>query len=93
MLYDFEECRLSVFKNRILRRKSVTKRGKDGEWKRLHSEEIHNLYHSSNTVRMIKSRILRRTGQVARMEEVMRTFKILTGKRRGNKLSGRLRDK
>ena len=57
-----EECRLRVFENRILRQIF-------GEWKRLHNEELHNLYHSPNIVRVIKSRRLRWAGHVARMEE------------------------
>ena len=51
-----EECRLRVFKNRILRRISVPKRDENGEWRRLHNEELHSLYRSLNVV---KSRRLR----------------------------------
>ena len=43
--------------------------GKNGEWRRLHNEELHSLYQSPNIVRVIKSIILRWAGQVARMEE------------------------
>jgi hypothetical protein len=38
-----------------------------GGWRKLHSEELHNLYSSPNTIRMLKSRKMRRTGHVARM--------------------------
>jgi hypothetical protein len=40
-----------------------------GEWRKLHSEELHNLYSSSNIIRQIKSRRMRWVGHVARMGE------------------------
>jgi hypothetical protein len=46
-----EEHRLRVFENRVLRRKSGTKR----EWRKLHNEELNDLYCSPNIVRVIKS--------------------------------------
>ena len=46
-----------------------SKRGENGEWRRLHNEELHSLYRSANIVRVIKSRRLRWAGHVARMEE------------------------
>ena len=49
------------------------------------------MYRSSNIVRVIKSRRLRWTGLVARMEVGRRVFKILTGKPTGNRLLGRPR--
>ena len=49
------------------------------------------MYHSPNTVRVIKSRRLRWTGHVARMEEGRNAFKILTGKPTGKRSLGRLR--
>ena len=51
----------------------------NGEWRRLHNEEIHSLYHSPNIVRVIKSRRLGWTGHLARVEEGRNFFKILTG--------------
>ena len=45
------------------------KRDENGQWRRLHNEELHSLYRSPNIVRVIKSRRLRWAGQVARMEE------------------------
>ena len=49
-------------------------------WRRLLNEELHNLYRSPNIIRVIKSRILRWAGHVARMEEGRSAFKILKGK-------------
>ena len=61
------------------------------EWRRLHNEELHSLYRSSNIVRVIKSRRLRWAGHVARMEEGRSSFKVLTGKRTGKIPLGRPR--
>jgi hypothetical protein len=56
-----EEHRLRVFENRVLRRM--------GEWRKLHNEELHNLYSSPDIIRQIKSRRMRWAGHVARMRE------------------------
>jgi hypothetical protein len=50
------------------------KREEDGSWRKLHNDELHNLYSSPNIVRVIKSRRIRWAGHVARMEEVLRDF-------------------
>ena len=52
---------------------------------------LHSLYSSPNIVRVIKSRILRWAGHVARMEESRSAFKILTGKPTGKRPLGRPR--
>ena len=75
--------RLRVFENRILRRIFGPKGDENGEWRRLHNVEFHSLYLSPNIVRVIKSRRLRWSGHVARMEEGRTAFKILTGKPTG----------
>ena len=62
-----EESRLRVFENRTQRRIFGPKRNENGEWRRLHNEELHSLYRSPNIVRVIKSRRLRWAGYVARM--------------------------
>ena len=64
-----EESRLRVFKNGIMRQIFGLKRDENGEWRRLHNEELHSLYRSPNIVRMIKSIRMRWAGHVARMEE------------------------
>ena len=56
------------------------KRDENGEWGRLHNEDLHNLYRSPNIVKVIKSRRLWWAGHVAWMEEGRRAFKMLTGK-------------
>ena len=69
-----EESRLQVFENRILRRILGSKRDENGEWRRLHNEELHSLYRSPNIVRVIKSRRLRWAGHITRMEEGRSAF-------------------
>ena len=69
----------------------MPKRDENGEWRRLHNEELHSLYRSPNIVWVIKSRKLRWSGHVARMEEGRSAFKILTSKPTGNTPLGRAR--
>jgi len=65
-----EERRLRVFENRVLRRIFGPKRDEvTGEWRKLHNEEVNYLHSSPNTVRVIKSRIMRWAGHVVRMGE------------------------
>jgi hypothetical protein len=61
-----EEPRLRVFENRVLRRIFGPKRDEvTGEWRKLHNEELHNLYSSPDIIRQIKSRQMRWAGHVA----------------------------
>ena len=63
-----EERRLKVFENRVLRRIFGSKRNAVTEERRkLHNEELNDLYSSPSTVRVIKSRRMRRAGHAARM--------------------------
>jgi hypothetical protein len=58
-----EEHRLKVFENRVLRRIYGPKRDEvAGGWRKLHYEELHNLYSSPSIIRMIKSRHMRWAG-------------------------------
>jgi hypothetical protein len=61
-----EEHRLRVFENRVLRKTFGPKREKDGSWRKLHNDELHDLYSAPNIVRVIKSRRMRWAGHVAR---------------------------
>jgi hypothetical protein len=57
-----------VFENRVLRRIFGPKRDEVmGDWRKLHNEELHNLYSSPNIIRMIKQRRMRWAEHVARM--------------------------
>jgi hypothetical protein len=63
-----KERRLSVFENRVLRRIFGPKWDEvTGEWRKLHIEDLNDLYCSPNIVRVIKFRRMRWAGQVARM--------------------------
>jgi hypothetical protein len=79
-----EEHRLRVFENRVLRwifglkRHDVT-----GEWRRLHNEELDDLYSSPNIIRVIKSRRMRWAGHVAHMGEERGACRILVGRPEG----------
>jgi hypothetical protein len=65
-----------VFENRVLRRIFVPERDEVmGEWRKLHNEELHILYSTSNIVRQIKSRKMRWVGHVTHMgEESVQNF-------------------
>ena len=69
------------------------KRDENGEWRRLHNEELHSLYHSANIVRVITSRRLKWAGHVVKMEEGTSAFKIVTGKLTGKRPFGRSKHK
>jgi len=60
-------------------------------WRRLHTEDLNELYSSPNIVRVIKSRRLRWAENVARMGEERGVYRVLVGKPEGRRLLGRLR--
>jgi hypothetical protein len=81
-----------VFEKRVLRRIFAPKRDKvTGEWRKLHSGELHNLYSSSHIIRQIKSRRMRGAGHVARMGEGRNVYRVLVGKPEGKRQLGRQR--
>jgi hypothetical protein len=83
--------RLRVFENMVLRRIFGPKRDEvTGEWTKLHSEKLHNLY-SSPDIRQIKARRMRWAGHVAHMGEERKVYRVLAGKPEGNRLLGRPR--
>ena len=61
------------------------------EWRRLNNEELNDLYSSTNTVRVIKSRRMRWAGHVARMGEMRGVYRTLVGKPEGRRPLGRPR--
>jgi hypothetical protein len=79
-----EERRLMVFENRVLRRVFGPRRDEvTGEWRKLHNEELNELYSLPNTVRVVKSRRMRWAGHVARMGEERGVHRVLVGKPEG----------
>jgi hypothetical protein len=78
-----EEHRLRVFENRVERRIFGLKRDEvTGELRKLHNEELHDLYSSPDIIRQVKSRRMRWAGHVARMREERKVYKVLVGKRK-----------
>jgi hypothetical protein len=74
-----EEHRLRVFENRVLRGICGPKKDKvTGEWRRLHNEELHDLYSSQNIIWVIKSR-MKWAGYVAHMGDKAGTYRVLVG--------------
>ena len=87
-----EECRLRVFENRVLREIFGPKRDEvTGEWRKLHNEELNDLYCSPNIIRVIKSRSMRWAEHVAYMGERTGVNRVLVGKPEGKNPLGRPR--
>jgi hypothetical protein len=87
-----EEHRLRVFENRVLRGVFGPKGDEvTGEWRKLHSGELHNLYSSPDITRQVKSRRMRWAGHVAGIGEGRNVYRVLVGKPEGNKLLARPR--
>jgi hypothetical protein len=75
-----EERRLRVFENRVLRRVFGP-----GEWRKLHNEELSDLYSLPNIVRVVKSRRMRWAGHVACMGQGRGVYRVLVGKPEGKR--------
>jgi hypothetical protein len=86
-----EEHRLRVSENRVLRRIFGPKREEDGSWRKLHNDELHNLYYSPNIVRVIKLRMMRWAVHVARMGEGRGVYRVSVGRPEGKRPLGRRR--
>jgi hypothetical protein len=87
-----EEHRLRVFENRVLRRVFGPKRDDvTGEWRKLHNEELNDLYFLPNIVRVVKSRRMKWAGHVARMGEGRVVHRVLVGEPEGKTPLGRPR--
>jgi len=84
--------KLRVFENMVLRRIFGPRRDEvTGKWRRLHNEELSDLYSSPNIVRVIKSRRMRWAGHVGRMGEERGAYRVLVGKPEGKRPLGRHR--
>jgi hypothetical protein len=78
-----------VFAIRALRRIPRLKRNEvTGGWRKIYNEELHNLYLSPITIRMIMSRRMRQAGQVACMGEKKNVYRILVGRPEGKRPLG-----
>jgi hypothetical protein len=87
-----EKRRLRVFENRVLRRVFGPKRDEvTGEWRKLHNEELNDLYSLPNIVRVVKSRRMRWAGHVARMGEERGVHRMLVEKPEEKRPLGRPR--
>jgi len=91
-LPQWEERKLRVFENMVLRRIFGSRRDEvTGERRRLHNEVLNDLYSSPNIVRVIKSRRMRLAGHVARVGEERGVCRVLMGKPEGRRPVGRPR--
>ena len=87
-----EEKKLKMSENMMLRRIFGSRRDEVmGEWRRLHNEELNDLYSSPNIVQVIKSRRMRWAGHVAHMGEERGAYRVLVGKLEGRRPLGRPR--
>jgi hypothetical protein len=87
-----EEPRLRVLENRVLRRIfGQTKDEVTGGWRKLHNEELRDLYSSPSIIRIIKSRRMRWAGHAPQLEEKRKEYRLLVGKATGKRPLGRPR--
>ena len=87
-----KERRLRVFENRVLRKVFGPKRDEvTGEWRKLHNEELNDLYSLPNILRVVKSRPMSWAGHVAHMGEDRGVHRVLVGKPEGRRPLGRPR--
>jgi len=87
-----EERKLRLSENMVLRRIFGPRRDKvRGEWRRLHNEELNDLYSSPNIVRVVKSSRIRGAAHVVHMGEEKGVYRVLVGKPEGKRPLGRPR--
>jgi hypothetical protein len=97
VLYGCETWSLTLREEhrlRVLRRIFGPKRDEVmREWRKMHNEELRDLYSSPSIIRIIKSRRMRWAGHVAQMAERRNAYRILVGKPEGKRPLGRPRHK
>jgi hypothetical protein len=91
VLYGCETWSLTLREERRLRVFGPKTDELTGEWRKLHNEELNNLYSSPSIVRVVKSRRMRWAGHVARMGEGRGVHRVLVGKPVGKRPLGRPR--
>jgi hypothetical protein len=92
LVSDIKGGTQTVFENRVLRKIFEQKRDEViGGWRKLHNEELHNLYGSPNITRIIKSRRMSWAGYVAGMGEKRNAYRISVEKPEGKRPLGRPR--
>jgi hypothetical protein len=91
VLYGCEIWSLTLRENRVLRRIFGPKRDEvTGQWRKFHNEELNDLYSSPDIVRVIRLRIMRWAGHVARIRK-RGVYRVLVGKHEGKRPLGRAR--
>jgi hypothetical protein len=81
----FKRQRLREFENRVLMRIFVPRRDEvTGGWRKLHNEELHNLFSSPSIITMIKSKRIRWAGHAAQMDEKWNAFRWECQEERGH---------
>jgi hypothetical protein len=89
-----EACRLRMFKNRVLRR--IFQPKKDdvaGKWRRLHNEQLYDLYSSPNIIWVNKSRIMRWAGHVVCRGDRRGVHRVLVGVQKKERSLGKPRQR
>jgi hypothetical protein len=80
------EFRVNIFGNRVLRRIFEPKREEvSEELRKLHNEQLHNLYSPPNIIKVIKLTRMKWSGHIVHMEEMRNVYKILVAKLQGKR--------
>jgi hypothetical protein len=91
LVSHFEEHRLRVSENTVLKKIFGPKKKEGGSWRKLHNDELHSLYSSPNIVSVIKSRRMKGAAHVARMGEGRGVYRVLVGRLEEKRSLGRPR--
>jgi hypothetical protein len=91
VLYGCETWSLTLREEHRLRMFGLKMDEMMGEWRKLHNEQLHDLYSPQSIIRIIKLRRKRWAGQVARMGEKRNAYRLLVGEPEGKRPLGRPR--